>query len=223
MKCMRLPDLVTICLLVVSCSKDDPAGLQKSIRAGDVASVARRLSSGVSANYVLRYGGPPGASASLLHIAVEAGQIEVVKLLLASGADPNIRDSGGRTPLTWVVGFTDANLQTRADILRVLLEASANPNISDAEGKTPLARASAFGKMDMLAQLLQAGADPNLQDKNGNSALHLACSPEVARLLIAAGGAVTNKNISGATPADHHLINGRVDVAAAITNHGARF
>lgn len=55
----------------------------------------------------------------------------IVPLLIAAGADPNLRDQDGQTPLHWAV----RNGNTQA--VRDLVKAGANKEIRDNNGKTP--------------------------------------------------------------------------------------
>jgi ankyrin repeat protein len=62
------------------------------------------------------YGGWTG-----LHTAAQAGRVEVVRLLLARGADPNAREAGDNTyPLHW------AAARKNVDIVRALLDAGGD-------------------------------------------------------------------------------------------------
>jgi ankyrin repeat protein len=55
-----------------------------------------------------------------LHEAAKRGQLEVVRVLLAQGADPNARESGDNTyPLHWAAGFR------HTEVVRALLDAGA--------------------------------------------------------------------------------------------------
>src|SRR5262249_50916506 len=55
-----------------------------------------------------RTGDPEGATgvralnATALHYAAKAGFLKTIEVLLEHGADPNARDSRGRTPLDWL-------------------------------------------------------------------------------------------------------------------------
>jgi len=70
-----------------------------------------------------------------LHLAMNMGYIDIVKLLLAKGADVNARDSYSSTPLHY------AAKSGRKDIAELLLAKGAEVNAKDRDGQTPLSRA----------------------------------------------------------------------------------
>jgi ankyrin repeat protein len=119
---------------------------------------------------------------ALLHAAMAYGAkmqnpkadcAETVSLLLASGANPNIRDRRlGNTPLI-------ANAFDPA-IARYLLKAGANVNAQNKSGKTALMES---WNAELTRVLLQAGADPWLVDKQGHSALDGAREVFAGRIL----------------------------------------
>ncbi len=145
---------------------------------------------------------PDGASA--LMIAVINGHYDVASALLRGGADPNIAERTGATPLYAAVEMhTLASTFGRPDLTPVvvdgaprmvglLLEAGANPNArlasrvlkrvynaGDArlgEGATPFMRAARGGDVAVMRRLLAAGADPGLTQANGNTPLILAAA-----------------------------------------------
>ena len=51
---------------------------------------------------------------NVLHQAVVRGSLDIVELLLIKGAEPNVRDTNGETPLTW------AKKTRRPDIVQAL-------------------------------------------------------------------------------------------------------
>lgn len=74
---------------------------------------------------------------------------EVVKLLLAKGADPDIRSSGNRTPLSWAAALG------RTAIVEQLLAKGADPRLRDTGGRTLAAWAVDQGHraiVDLLQQ-----------------------------------------------------------------------
>src|SRR5947208_822932 len=71
---------------------------------GDTNAITRYLSSGSNVNdaivcYIYGY-----RRATLLHIAASSGQADTVALLLRHGANPNLADSSGDTPLMRAIG-----------------------------------------------------------------------------------------------------------------------
>ncbi|MBY0404001.1 MAG: ankyrin repeat domain-containing protein, partial [Cyanobacteria bacterium] len=92
-----------------------------------------------------------------------------VEKLLKWGADPNVKDDYGCTPLA--LAFAQANLR----IAKALLAANADPNCNGSDGH-PLIL-SVFKEYHHIAvkTLLEAGANPNTQDFQGNTLLQLAC------------------------------------------------
>lgn len=61
--------------------------------------------------------------------------LELAEWLLMSGADPNARDSDGRTPLFYAVLFG------RRDLIQVLVGAGGDPDAEDLNGESPRGRA----------------------------------------------------------------------------------
>src|SRR6185369_15247269 len=114
-----------------------------------------------------------------LHLAAAGYRVEIVKLLLAAGADPNaaknMRKSG---PLHYAAdGFItgpvwDAKRQVMT--IRCLLDAGADINAQDKNGATPLHRAVRTRCVAAVKFLLAAGADPTMKNKPGSTPFHLA-------------------------------------------------
>ena len=105
--------------------------------------------------------------------------MEIVRRLLAAGADPNAvgnhRCSG---PLHYAAdGFLtgpewDAKRQVKT--ISVLLEAGADIQAQDKNGAAPLHRAVRTRCAATVRCLLQAGADPMLRNHSGSTPFHLA-------------------------------------------------
>ena len=64
--------------------------------------------------------------------AAEQGNIEVVKQHLSAGADVNVQDFDGWTPLHW------AAMEGHKKIAELLITNGADVNTIDVDGKTPL-------------------------------------------------------------------------------------
>jgi ankyrin repeat protein len=141
---------------------------------------------------------PPDASEALLS-AVESNHLSRARELIDAGADINIRDSGGSTPLMRSVlyGFDE--------LVALLLHSGAHVNLSDKIGKTALHYAAQAHREDVVRRLLEAGAEVNVQDIHGNSPLSNAVfysqgRGEVIRLLRESGADDNLPNKHGVTP-----------------------
>jgi hypothetical protein len=99
-----------------------------------------------------------------LHIVVRRGDTLWVRFLLQQGADPNIRNKKGVTPLQLA---TTLNL---VDAVEELIKGGAQVNVSDQTGETPLIAAVHARNVPMVRQLLAQGADPDRNDNSGRSA-----------------------------------------------------
>jgi ankyrin repeat protein len=103
--------------------------------------------------------------------------------LLAAGANPNLSNTYGVTPLHVAI----ENAAT--SIVPVLLAKGANVNTPRANGETPLMTAARTGQTEIVSLLLAHHADVNAREKTfGQTALMWAAgNPAVVRLLIGAG------------------------------------
>ena len=118
---------------------------------------------------------------TLLHYASSNGKTEIVKLLLAKGADIHARNVFGITPLHWA---------SNGKVAELLIASGADVNIKSNDGNTPLHWTSS-GKVAEL--LIANGADINAKSNDGITPLHWASSGKIADLLIANGADVNAK------------------------------
>ncbi|MGZ4971386.1 MAG: ankyrin repeat domain-containing protein [Limisphaerales bacterium] len=182
---------------------------------GDTNALAQYLALGSNVNtpvvcYI--YG---ARTAPLLQIASGSGQPGAVDFLLKHGANPNLRDSMGDTPLLSVVGWKD---EAHLDALRILLKAGTDPEFKSSSGFwTPLICAADLGNAESVKCLLSAGADVHATNSVGLTALHYAENAEVAKLLIAAGARRTNRAWTE-TPAEAARRLGHLSALSVLTN-----
>jgi len=143
----------------------------------------------------------------------DMNDLEYIRLLLDSGADPNARlreSTETRTVFTnqWLneegaTAFLRASQSGDITLMRLLLEHGADPHINTDLGVTPLAVAAGIGWVEGVTRewsteqtveavklLMELGIDPNYQANTGRVALHGAAhkgATEVVRLLVASG------------------------------------
>ena len=119
------------------------------------------------------------AGDTALHLAAAGYRIEVVRLLLESGADPNAATNHRRsTPLHYAAdGFLSSpawDPQKQVKTIQCLLDAGADMHSQDKNGATPLHRAVRTRSLAAVRCLLQAGSDSTLRNKSGSTPFHLA-------------------------------------------------
>nr|WP_237437783.1 ankyrin repeat domain-containing protein [Altericroceibacterium endophyticum] len=105
---------------------------------------------------------------SALHIVTERRDLTWIRFLTAKGANPNIADKNGVTPLILAtqLGFTDG--------VAALVEAGARVDTPNSAGETPLISAVHSRDTAMMRALLEAGANPDRADNSGRSAMDYA-------------------------------------------------
>jgi ankyrin repeat protein len=182
--------------------------------ATDLAKVRLLVDRGADVNVVAN-----GGRTALFLAAMSNGSAEIVKLLLAKGANARAVDSLKMTALT------AATLGDDAGTIRQLIDAGVDVNASDTHGTTPLMNAAMSGNLEAVKLLLAKGANVNTVSgppyepvKNGTialgqfTALSLAATgpADVVKALIDAGADVNVKEFRGMTPL----------MFAAVTDHG---
>ena len=133
---------------------------------------------------------------SALMLAIIQKNNNLVKALLENGANTNVTDDNGWTPLAYAVERGNIHL------VKLLLEHGADTNmiIPDASCPTPLFIATSRDNLFIMQSLINAGADVNLStDSQGNTPLHIGAmrnNVQCIKCLINANANqyVTNKN-----------------------------
>ena len=169
---------------------------------------------------------------TLIHKVVKSkvNEQKIMKILLEYGANPNLKDANGQTPLHLAIAddkieivkllleylvdynskdnsgnipLTLAIKKNRIEIVELLLQYGVDPNLKDDEGKFPLYLAIMDNNLEMVELLLKYGANPNLKDSLGDTFLHKAVQENdlrIVQLLINYGADPNLKNIFGITP-----------------------
>jgi uncharacterized protein len=103
-----------------------------------------------------------------LHIVTARRDLTWMNFLISRGANVNIRDAKGMTPLVLAsnLGFVEG--------VELLVEKKALVDEPSSTGETPLIAAVHRRDLAMLRVLLKAGADPARADNSGRTALDYA-------------------------------------------------
>jgi ankyrin repeat protein len=125
---------------------------------------------------LLKSGAEPSAEA--LSEAVTFGYPEVLKSLIDAGADATITEGSGINLVHW------ATITNRPEVIPVLIAAKADINATDEFGFTPLMYAATVdeGNIDVATLLLKAGADRTIRNKENRTALDQAKRYKHAKL-----------------------------------------
>ena len=109
---------------------------------------------------------------TILMFAVNKTSLEYVKILVNSGADVNLRDDEGRTPLMYI-DYDNDNESTEK--LRLLIEHGADLNKKNNEGKNAFiyAAKSIYYRPEIVKIFIDSGIDINYQGNNGRDALEI--------------------------------------------------
>ena len=128
---------------------------------GKEACVKGLLSKGVDVDL-------PYAQTTPLLIALERKEPTMARLLIEAGADEELADSRGRTPV-----IRAAKSIENLPILRYLLDRGRNPNTADANGMSPLHYACDSENEPAIRLLLEKGAMVNSLDRQGRTPLRI--------------------------------------------------
>jgi ankyrin repeat protein len=192
--------------------------LHVAIWSGDSSAVAQLLASGARPDSIGTLD-----SYAPLHRAVEANRPDLVRLLLAASANPNVMsrnaDGNDLTPLHM------AAEQGSAPMVADLLAAGSRPDTATVFGETPLHGVrSMMDEPAIAALLLSQGADPNAQTVFGATPLHHAAllgSSRLTRVLLVNGADPELVNRLGQSPLHIAAKAGHTGVVALLLDAGS--
>lgn len=153
--------------------------LYLAVQSGHLNAVEALLAGGVYADVVLGLDEP-----TPLHWAARRGDVAIIKVLVAAGADVSRQDEEGNTPLHWAAS------DGQAAAIEALVAAGAavwvKNKISDA---TPLHLAAKDGQVTAIRALVAAGADVSAHTRFGETPLDWAKSDENTTSVLVGAGA----------------------------------
>ena len=132
-----------------------------------------------------------------LMLASSYGHLEIVKLLVESGADINAKNNDGDNSLMSFFNSPirysphsysgEAAIAVKYEGVKYLLENGADINSKDKYGNTALMLASEFGRLEIVKLLVENGANINIKNKKCKTALDLAWKEEIKEILRESG------------------------------------
>jgi ankyrin repeat protein len=188
---------------------------------------------------------------SLLHIASNFCQLEVVRILVERMDDINIinaehdtalhsaarsgnaeiitilLDKGMSVDLTNVNGSTPLHLSAQyahLEATKALVNGGASLKNADKDGFTPLLCAANEGNLHVFHYLIELGADININTSKRNNAIHLAAisgSVEIIKILLDKGISVDLTNTEDSTPLHSTARNGNLEATKTLVERGA--
>lgn len=139
--------------------------------------------------------------------------------LLKAGANPNLANKKGATPLA------AASHKGNVRIMKYLIDAGAQVNAyNSSSGSTPLIQAAHFGHLEAVQLLLHHNASGDFHNLKGTTALMRASQEghlEISRSLIIAGADVNRKNHEGMNALMLASQRGHASMACLLVKAGA--
>ena len=187
----------------------------------------------------------------LIHCAAKEGHAKIIELLITKGAQVNVTDQSGITPLMYaceagsldtvqrlieqgaILDFQNPQHVTPlhfacqggySSIVAYLIKNGADINAQHLDGLSHLYTASANNQPNIVKILADSGADVNISTNDGTSALHVASQnghAAVIEHLISAGCKVNCVQESGATPLHFACQCGQLTAANVLLRAGA--
>jgi ankyrin repeat protein len=163
-----------------------------------------------------------------LLLAIGGDWFELARILLEHGADADVDNDKGATPLHLLSISQTHDEGDALDLLWLLLGHGAVVNKRDKINQTPLLLAMGRGWFNLARILLEHGADANAEDNNGKTPLHMLSefqiydksdSPSQLPLYHVADNNPQDANPM--TPFRSQSNFGPVQIAQALLDHGA--
>ncbi|XP_030215323.1 death-associated protein kinase 1 [Gadus morhua] len=159
-----------------------------------------------------KHGTPP------LLIAAGCGNVQIIEVLIAKGAEIKANDKSGTNAIYY------AARHGHVGTLKFLHENKCPLDVQDKSGETALHVAARYGNVDVVTYLCSIKANPDLSDREQETPLHCAAwhgYSAVARALCQAGCHVDAKNREGESPLLTASARGFADIVECLAEHRA--
>jgi len=172
--------IIGLLAIAVPLHAGSPTDVADAAKARDAAAVKVLLKQGADVNAA------QGDGMTALHWAATNGDVALVQMLLAAGA--NIRAT---TRLGGITALHMASQGGHSQVVAALIAAGAEPNGATSTGASSLMLAARAGSTDTVTKLIETGADINAKEKGfGQTALMVAAGldrADVVKQLLAHG------------------------------------
>lgn len=152
---------------------------------------------------------------TILHMASEKGNSELVELLLSKGANIEAKDLYGKTPLFYAFN---------KDILRNFISKGVDVNVRDNNNNAVIFEIAGMLDKDTMKYCLSKGINPDIKDKEGNSLLQFMAlygEKDIVKLLVSKGADVHSVNNNNTAVIHSAVLSGKVDIVRFLVNKGA--
>jgi ankyrin repeat protein len=197
--------------------------LIRAAQDGDAAKVKTLIAKGVNVNTK-----DSGYERTALMYAAWRDRLEVVKLLLANGADAKAEDKDGWTSMIY------AAYKGHLKVVEAHLAEGIDVNVTNSQGETMLMHAANEGRLNVARLLLAKGANINAKGNDGRTALMHASqrclgirirgtlsNSKMIEMLLASGAVINSKDNNGQTALMYAATQGYIDVLKSLLANGA--
>lgn len=186
----------------------------KAIEDDDIDEVERLINEGMNIKNSFVAG-----RCNILSYAVYYGNVNIIRLLLSHGANPNF--PWGNLVLCEAIKNGDI------EIVNLLLQYGANVNLrqDDQWSRMPIHIAAKFNHFELIKLLISHGANVNARDDKGITPLHLISrygNIRIVRFLVEHGAEIDAEDDDyGITPLYKAIKHGNSEVIKFLINNGA--